>query len=53
MEGLCEFRGPAVVLGLGGELPLLVAEVRSDDVDLHEGSEYALSLPAQVIGCHH
>lgn len=52
LEGFAELRGPAVVLGFGGELPLLVTEVRADDVNLHEGPENTLRLPAKVIGCH-
>ena len=52
-EGFIVFRSPAVVLRLGGVLPLLVAEVRADDVDLHERPEYSLCLPPQVIGSHH
>ena len=53
LEGLDKFRGPAVVLRLGGKLPFLVTEMRANDVHFHEGPEYALGLPAQVIGCHH
>lgn len=52
LEGFAELGGPAVVLGFGGELPLLVTEVRANDVNLHEGPENALCLPAKVIGCH-
>ncbi len=52
-EGFIVFGGPAVVLGLGGVLPLLVAEVRPDDVDLDKRAENSLRLPSQVIGCHH
>ena len=50
MECLVEFGGPAVVLGLGGKFALLVAEVWTNDVHLHERAEHALGLPAQIIG---
>lgn len=33
--------------------PLLVTEVGTDDVDLHEGTEDPLGLPLNVIGSHH
>lgn len=52
-EGFIVFGSPAVVLRLGGVLPLLVAEVRADDVDLNKWPEYSLRLPPQVIGSHH
>lgn len=52
-EGFVVFGGPAVVLGLGGVLSLLVAQMWADDVDLHEGPEDPLRLPPQVIGSHH
>lgn len=52
-ERLVVFGGPAVVLGLGGVLPLLVAQVGADDEDLHERTENPLSLPTQVVGGHH
>lgn len=45
MEGFIELRRPAVVLGLGLELPFLVTEVRTDHGDLHKGSEHARRLP--------
>lgn len=50
MEALVELGRPDVVLGLGLEPALLVAEVRPDDTDLHEGSEHAGRLPLQVAG---
>lgn len=52
LEVLAKLWGPAVVFGLGGKLPLLVTEVRADDIDLHKGPE-ALSLPLQLVGSHH
>lgn len=52
-ESFVVFGSPAVVLRLGGILPLLVAEVRANDVDLHKWPEYPLRLPPQVIGSHH
>lgn len=52
-ERFVVFWGPAVVLGLGGVLPLLVAQVGADDEDLHERTEDPLSLPTQVVGSHH
>lgn len=52
-ERLVVFRSPAVVLGLGGVLPLFVAQMRADDVDLHERAEYSLCLPSQVVSSHH
>lgn len=52
LEALAELGRPAVVLGLGGKFSLLVAEMRADDIDLHEGPE-ALRLPFQVVGRHH
>lgn len=52
MKGLVEFRRPAVVLGLGLESTLLVAELRPDHGDLHEGSEHPRRLPLQVTGSH-
>lgn len=53
MEGLVEPGRPAVVLRLGLELALLIAEVRPDHADLHEGSEHAGRLPLQIVGSHH
>lgn len=50
VEALVELGRPDVVLGLGLEPALLVAEVRPDDADLHEGSEHAGRLPLQVAG---
>lgn len=50
METLVELGGPAVVLGLGLELAFLVAEVRPDHGDLHEGSEHPGRLPLQIVG---
>lgn len=38
-ESFIIFWSPAVVLGLGGILPLLVAKERTDDVDFNEGPE--------------
>lgn len=52
-ERFVVFGGPAVVLGLGGVLPLLVAEVGADNEDLHKRTKYPLSLPTQVVGSHH
>lgn len=53
LEALVVLGGPAVVLGFGGEFPLLVTEVGPDDVDLDEGPEDARSLPLEVICSHH
>lgn len=53
VEGLVELGRPAVVLGLGLELALLVTEVGSDHGDLHEGPEHPRRLPLQIIGSHH
>ena len=44
---------PVVVLGLGAELALLVGEVRAHGVDLHEGPEHGVGLPAEVVHAHH
>lgn len=52
LEAFTELWRPAVVLGLGGKFPLLVTEMRADDVDFHEGPE-ALCLPFQVVSNHH
>lgn len=52
LEAFAKLWRPAVVLGLGGKFPLLVTEVRANDVDLHKGPE-ALRLPFQVISSHH
>lgn len=52
LEALAKLWGPAVVLGLGGKLPLLVAEMWANDVDLHKWPE-ALGLPLQIVGGHH
>ena len=52
MECLVEFGGPAVVLGLGGELALLVAQVGPDHADLHERPEHSRGLPLEIIGGH-
>lgn len=38
-ESFIIFGSPAVVLGLGGILPLLVAKERTDDVDFNKGPE--------------
>lgn len=45
MEALVELGRPAVILGFGLEFAFLVAEVRPDYADLHEGSEHAGRLP--------
>lgn len=45
MEVLVELGRPAVILGFGLEFAFLVAEVRPDHGDLHEGSEHAGRLP--------
>lgn len=52
LEALAKLRGPAVILGLGGKLPLLVTQMRANDVDLHKWPE-ALRLPLQLVGSHH
>lgn len=52
-EGFVVFGRPAVVLGFGGVLALLVAEVRADDEHFHKRTEYPLRLPPQVVGGHH
>lgn len=52
LEALAKLWGPAVVLGLGGKLPLLVTQMRANDVDLHKWPE-ALCFPLQVVGSHH
>lgn len=44
-KALIELWRPAVVLGFGLEFALLVAEVRPNYGDLHEGSEHAGRLP--------
>lgn len=53
MERLIVLGRPVVGLGLGGVLALLVAEVRADQVHLHQGPEHARGLPLQPIGRHH
>lgn len=53
VEGLVELGRPAVVLGLGLELALLVTEVGSNHGDLHKGPEHPRRLPLQIIGSHH
>lgn len=53
LEALIVLGGPAVVLGFGGEFPLLVTEVGPNDVDLDEGPEDSRGLPLEVIGSHH
>lgn len=53
MEGLVVFGSPVVALGLGGELPLLVAQMKSNHSGLHEGSEHASRLLLKVIRGHH
>lgn len=53
VEGLVVFGSPVVALGLGGELPLLVTQMRSNHSGLHEGSEHAGRLPLEIIRGHH
>lgn len=53
MEGLVEFGRPAVVLGFGGELALLVAEVRANHGDLNKRPEHPRRLPLQIISSYH
>lgn len=53
VEGLVEFRRPAVVLGFGGEFAFLVAEVRPDHRHFHEGTEHSGRLPPQIVRRHH
>lgn len=43
---------PVVALGLGCELPLLVALMGSNHGDFDKGAEHARRLPLQVVGCH-
>lgn len=52
LEALIELWRPAVVLGLGGKFPLLVTQVRANDVDFDERPE-ALCFPFQVISSDH
>lgn len=52
LEGLVELRRPAVVLGLCGELALLVGKVRADHADFHERSEHPRRLPLHVVHCN-
>lgn len=49
LEGLVELGRPAVVLGLGGELALLVGQEGADHADLHEGPEHPRRLPLHVV----
>ena len=53
MECFIVLGRPVVGLGLGGVLALLVAEVRADQVHLHQGPEHACGLPLQPVGRHH
>lgn len=53
LEALVIFGRPAVVFRFGGELSFLVAELRSNDVDLNEWTEDARSLPLEVVSGHH
>lgn len=53
VECLIELWRPVVALGLCGVFPLLVAEMRSNQVNLNKWPEHAGCLPLQVIGCHH
>lgn len=54
MECLIKLGTPVVALGLGGELPLLLREVRTNEVDLDERTEHAaLYHPLQVVRCYH
>lgn len=51
LEGLVELGRPAVVLGFGGELALLVGQEGADHADLHEGPEHPRRLPLHVVHC--
>jgi hypothetical protein len=53
VEGLVELWRPAVGLGLGGLLALLVGEVRANQVRFHERPEHALlDHPLEVVRGH-
>lgn len=51
LKGLVELGRPAVVLGFGGELALLVGQEGADHADLHEGPEHPRRLPLHVVDC--
>lgn len=54
VEGLIELGAPVVALGLGSKLPLLVSEVRTDQVHLNERTEHATGNdPLQVVCGYH
>lgn len=52
LEGLVELCRPAVVLGLRGELALLVGQLRADHADFDEGPEHPRCLPLHVVHCN-
>lgn len=52
-ERLAEFGRSGRRLGLGGELALLVAKMRADEVHLDEGLEAARVGPAQLVASHY
>lgn len=49
LEGLVELCRPAVVLGLCGELALLVGQVGADHADFNERPEHPRRLPLHVV----
>lgn len=49
LESLVELCRPAVVLGLGGELALLVSQEGADHGDVNKGPEHARRLPLHVV----
>lgn len=54
MESLVELGTPVVALGLGGKLPLLVCEVRPNEIHFYEWTEHAAGYhPLEVVGGYH
>lgn len=54
MKSLIELRTPVIALGLCCEFPLLIGEVRSDEIYFDEGTEHTtLYHPLEVICSNH
>lgn len=52
LECFVIFWRPVVVLGFGTKLALLVSQMGSNGVDLHEWAEHGVGLPVYVVHTH-
>ena len=53
LEAFIEHRRPVVTLGLGRLLAFLIAQVRSDDVDVDKRPKHSVRYPLDVVNSNH